>query len=279
MYKRLKQICRKPAPYEFYTAETLWTDDHISKKMLEFHLNPDSEPASRNHDFIQNSINWIRDRFKVGPGLKIADFGCGPGLYANAFGEAGASVLGIDFSRRSISHARDQAVKKGLSTEFVQKNYLDFSSDERFDLITLIYCDLCALSPEQRRTLLRSFHGLLAEDGRLLLDVFSLKAFEGRREGSSIEHLLLEGFWSDEDYYGFLQTIKYDDIKVVLDRYAIIQESREWEIYNWLQYYPVEALAREFHESGFAVSEYYSDVSGAPFDRGSETIALVAKKR
>ena len=39
MFTKLKKMITKPALYEKGTAE-LWTDEHISKGMLEAHLNP-----------------------------------------------------------------------------------------------------------------------------------------------------------------------------------------------------------------------------------------------
>ena len=35
MFDELKDINSKPEPFEFYSAEDLWTDPHIAKKMLE----------------------------------------------------------------------------------------------------------------------------------------------------------------------------------------------------------------------------------------------------
>jgi len=278
MYKQLNKINSTPKPYEFYTAQTLWTDKHISKKMLEYHLNPDIDPASRNQAFIKNSIDWMIRRFNIGKGIKIADFGCGPGFYTSAFAENGASVVGIDFSELSITYAQKQAELKKLSIQYVNKNYLNFKSDERFNLITLIYCDLCPLSPQQRQILLTKFYRHLESDGIVLLDVFSLAAFKNRHEIFKVEHLLLNGFWSADDYYVFLKTIKYDKENVILDKYRIIEKSREWEIYNWLQYYSKKSLSEEFSENGFQIEEYYSDLAGTPFQPESETIAIAAKK-
>lgn len=278
MYKQLNKINSIPKTYEFYTAQTLWNDKHISKKMLEYHLNPDIDPASRNHAFIKDSIDWMVRRFNIGKGTKIADFGCGPGFYTKAFAENGASVVGIDFSELSIAYARKQAKLKDLSIQYVNKDYLNFQSDKKFDLITLIYCDLCPLSPQQRQILFKIFYRHLEDDGIILFDVFSLAAFKKRHETFQLEHLLLNGFWSAEDYYGFLKTIKYDEENVILDKYRIIEETQEWEIYNWLQYYSRESLSEELNKNGFQIEKYYSDLAGTPFQNTSETIAIAAKK-
>jgi cyclopropane fatty-acyl-phospholipid synthase-like methyltransferase len=278
MFEILNRINQRPEPFEFYTAETLWNDEHISKKMLELHLNEDVDPASRKKAFMDKSVAWIASRFNIGPDTKICDFGCGPGLYTTQFAEKGAAVTGADFSERSIRYARETAKQNNLDIDYVLQNYLEFTTDKKYNLITMIYCDLCPLSPEQRKTLLGKFYEYLEDDGSVVLDVFSLHAFEQRKEVTAYEYLQLDGFWSAEDYYGFMNTYRYEKEKVVLDKYTIIEESRTWEVYNWLQYYSLESLREEFEESGLRITEHYSDVAGAPYSSDSTEIAVVARK-
>ena len=105
-----------------------------------------------------------------------------------------------------------------------------------------------------------------------------LTAFDQREETALYEVNLLNGFWSPNKYYGFLNTFKYEDEKVVLDKYTIIEKSRSRTIYNWLQYFSPEALEREFVECGFTIDTFYSDVAGLPFNPLSTEFAVVAKK-
>ena len=139
-------------------------------------------------------------------------------------------------------------------------------------------CDYCALSPIQRRKLLSKFHTLLKPGGFILFDAYSLKAFEQRKETAVYEQNLLNGFWSPNKYYGFLNTFKYDDDKVVLDKYTIIEANRTRTIYNWLQYFDPQSLEREFTDSGLKVESLYSDVAGSPFDSESQEFAVTAYK-
>ena len=45
----------------------------------------------------------------MGSNTEIADYGCGPGLYATKMAQRGAIVTGIDFSENSISYAKKLA--------------------------------------------------------------------------------------------------------------------------------------------------------------------------
>ena len=278
MFEELEKINERPEPFQFYTASDLWTDEHTSEQMLSYHLNKDIDISSRNAEFINRSVEWIVSRFNVTAGTKIADFGCGPGLYAIKLAQKQADITGIDFSTRSIQYAQQVAIKKGLSIHYVNQNYLEFETDDHFYLILMIMCDFCALSPTQRNKMLRKFHTILEPKGLVLLDVYSVNAFEEKEEIARYETNILNGFWSPNKYYGFLNTFKYEREKAVLDKYTIIESDRTRTIYNWLQYFSPEALENEFVECGFKIENLYSDVTGTPYDMQSNEFAVVAEK-
>jgi SAM-dependent methyltransferase len=277
MFQELEYINHRPKPFEFYTARDLWTDEHTSKQMLTYHLDKDIDVSSRNAAFIDKSVEWIITRFNINKEMMIADFGCGPGLYTTRLAKKQAKVTGIDFSNRSIQYAREVALEEGLSINYINQDYLTFKTAERFDLILMIMCDFCVLSPAQRKKLLGLFHTILKPGGLVLLDVYSLKAFKQRREVVLYEANLLNGFWSPENYFGFLNTFKYYKEQVILDKYTIVEANRTRTIYNWLQYFSPEKLEDEFIKCGFKVDSIYSNVAGLPFDSQSAEFAVIAQ--
>ncbi len=276
LFEALANICSRPQPFEIYTADELWTDEHTSAQMLAFHLDEDLDLSSRNHAFIDRSVKWIAERFDVGAGTKIADFGCGPGLYTTRLARLGARVTGIDFSKRSIDYARATAATEGLEIEYINENYLELDLGARFDLITMIFCDFCALGPSQRQTLLQKFRSLLEPGGAILLDVHSLATFEKTDESSACEKNQLGGFWSPDDYYGLVNVFKYPEDKVSLHKYTIVEESRIRTVYNWLQYFDVAMLEKELSRAGLSLAETYANVAGAPYQPDAPEIAIVA---
>ena len=278
MFQELNEINSRPAPFQFYTAADLWTDKHISGQMLNYHLDGAVDISSRNRNFIDCSVKWIVSRFNVAENTKIADFGCGPGLYTQRLAERGAIVTGIDFSENSISYAKQAAAQKNLEINYVLMNYLDFDTTDSFDLIIMIMCDFCALGPGQRKTMLSKFRSFLKPGGALLLDVYSLDSFNRREESAAYEFNQMNGFWSSDDYYCFVNTFRYENEKVILDKYTVIEEKRRRTVYNWLQYFSEDSLRDEFEENGFKVKELYSDVAGNPLTRDSSEIAVAAVK-
>jgi len=278
MFQELKRINSRPAPFQFYTADELWTDEHTSKQMLKYHLNDHVDASSRNKEFVEQSVKWIISNFEIDKTTEIADFGCGPGLYTNRLAERGARVTGIDFSQNSLNYAKQVAANKGLSINYILSNYLEFETTDRFDLIIMIMCDFCVLSSAQRKKMLSKFNLLLKPEGSVLLDVYSLNSFNQKEESAIYELNQLNGFWSPEDYYGFVNTFKYEKEKVTLDKYTIIEKSRKREVYNWLQYFSEDSLKNEFEENGFKTIELYSDVAGKNFSSESTEFAIVARK-
>lgn len=277
LFAALETVNDKPRPFSVYTAKELWTDEHTSRQMLAFHLDGEIDVSSRRTCFIDDSVRWLAEHFGLNEESTVIDFGCGPGLYTNRIAHLGAEVTGIDFSPRSVEYARSQAGEANLRVTYVEADYLDFEPQGTFDLVTMIMCDYCALSPLQRQQMLTKFRRLLSDGGRIILDAYSMKAFDARQEGLIVEKNQLNGFWSANPYYGLVASFKYDDEKVGLDKYTIVEEHRQREVYNWLQYFTPESLEREAGAVGLRVDELLGDVAGRPYDAESAEFAVVLK--
>lgn len=268
----------RPRPFSVYTAKELWTDEHTSEQMLAFHLNGDIDISSRRTAFINDSVNWMAQHFDLGNSSRVVDFGCGPGLYTTRFAPLGAETHGIDFSSRSIDYAKAIAKTENLEIAYVEADYLDYEPDGCFDLIVMIMCDFCALSPTQRAAMLAKFENRLSEKGHVILDVYSLRAYDDKQEGTVREENQLDGFWSKDPYVGILTSFKYGEEKVSLDRYTIVENDRQRDIYNWLQYFTPESLQREVQAAGLEIVETYGDVAGGAYDPDATEFAVVMQR-
>lgn len=93
----------KPQLYAISTSP-FWDDVHISKYMLNAHLAPDVESATRKLSFIIESVDWIVNMCEHQENRTLLDLGCGPGIYTELFCKASFGVVGVDFSKRSIDY-------------------------------------------------------------------------------------------------------------------------------------------------------------------------------
>ena len=244
--------------------------------MLEYHLNNEIDAASRNILFIDKSVDWIIEHFNLNKNSKVIDFGCGPGLYTIRFARNGIDTTGIDFSSRSINYAKHAAEKENLDIKYINSNYLEIKTDEKYDLAIMIMCDYCALSTGQRGVLLKKFKEILKPEGQIFLDVYSLKSFSEKKETAIYEKNQMHNFWAQNDYYSFLNTFRYEEEKVSLDKYTILENSKERVIYNWLQYFDKNSLEDEFSKHGFEINNFYSNAAGKEFSKKSDEFAVTA---
>ncbi|MFP4016163.1 MAG: class I SAM-dependent methyltransferase, partial [Halanaerobiales bacterium] len=181
--KKLIEMSNKPEVFE-RTEEAFWDDPHISGKMLEFHLDPTEEAASRSQSTIEKSVKWIDEELKaryflndnlLKKNIKILDLGCGPGLYASRLAGLGYTLTGIDYSRNSIEYARKYSEENNIGVDYIYQNYLTIDYNDEFDVILLIYCDLGALTDAERDNLLERTYKALKPGGTFIFDVFTDK--------------------------------------------------------------------------------------------------------
>lgn len=277
MLNKIFEYLKRPKLYEESSAK-FWDDEHISKRMMEAHLNPSLEAASRRHDFIDSSVNWINEIAPCGSYKKILDLGCGPGLYTQRLAERGYLVTGIDFSRRSIEYAKQKAEEKHIDIEYIYKNYLEIDYEDEFDLVTLIYCDFAALSHKQREILLDKIYHAMKKGAKFIFDVFTPKNYEGKTESNTWHLNDGSGFWKDDTYICIESYYIYEN-KIMLNQYVVIDKQENVEVYRiWNHCYTKDTIIYELKKAGFEKFEIYSDVSGKPYDEESKTMCIIVEK-
>jgi len=272
MYETLYDFSKRPEPFSRYSVKELWTRPHLARQMLNYHLSQDTDLASRRFESIDRNVDWIDAQLNFS-GKSICDLGCGPGLYSQRFASRGATVTGVDFSTHSLDYARTQGPQ---AIRYVEADYLTDDLPTGFDVVTLIYTDLCALSPEKRKNLLGRMHRMLSPGGKIILDVAGIGLFTTKEETAFIEINSMGGFWAAEDYVGIQNTLVYPDDYVSLDRYLIVQPNETWQIYNWIQYFSPASIEEELRHAGFEIDQMAGDLSGMPLKSGSDLIGIIA---
>jgi 2-polyprenyl-3-methyl-5-hydroxy-6-metoxy-1,4-benzoquinol methylase len=279
MYELLKRFASRPGPHSENSISTLWTQPHIADRMLSYHLDQDNYLASRPEAEIRKIVESLNAELDL-RGKRVCDLGCGPGLYARRFAALGATVTGVDISENSIAFARRQQPIDDKSLQYIVADYLLDALGGEFDVVTLIYFDLCALSPADRSGLLGRIHTMLKPGGFLVLDVVSENALREAAGSISIENSLMDGFWSAADYVGVLRKWVYDDLQLTLDHYGIFEKDRHFEVFNWMQFFSEERLTRELTQANFRVVNLHGSLNfDSPLGTGDSTeIGVIAQK-
>lgn len=274
MFKELAQIHQKPEVFSLYTTDKLWTEPHLAEQMLQAHLSQETPMASRPLVAIDRVVTWLDAMFDLN-GKSICDLGCGPGLYAEKYALLGAKVYGLDFSVNSIQYAKDSASKHKLDITYDIANYLDTALPSDQDLVTLIYCDLCAISPILRQMLYSQVRECLKPNGTFVFDVFSMSAFDAFEEHCSFAQDYMHRFWSHNTYYTFHNAFRYENDNVSLDHFTIVEEQRTWNVYNWMQYFTHESIRAELADNGFEVIEIVNGFDTE--ESNSSSFGVIAK--
>ena len=256
--KDIINLTENVEPYEKGT-HTMWTESHISKYLLEAHINPDINLASRTSSGIDKIVEFLIK--ESGSKCKdILDLGCGPGLYTNKLAQNGYNVVGIDFSKRSIEYAKKQAIENDLDIKYMCQNYLEMDFDNKFDLITMIYCDFGVLSQEERDILVRKIYKALKPGGYFIFDTLNKKAIQNINIANQWE-MSNGGFWSEKPYLCLSQTLHFPKNKAILDQHIVVDEKDDYKIYRfWNHYLDKKDVKDIFEEIGFKNTKEYTNM-------------------
>lgn len=267
---------QKPVLYTKSEAE-FWNDTYISEQMLKSHLNPEFEGATRKMEFVNRSVDWIKNTVPAADYPRLLDIGCGPGIYAEKLNEEGYQVTGVDFSKRSIEYAKDVADHKKLNITYRYEDYLHLSLGEQFDFCTMIYCDYGALSTKDRAVVMKNVFEHLKTGGKFLFDVFTKAKFNKCKEEQTWYQSEGNGFWRAEPFLEIDAHYKYQDY-VTLNHTTIITENEITPYYIWDTYFTIQMITEEAEKARFKVSSIYGDVAGEDYSEDSETMAVLLEK-
>lgn len=195
-------VFNRQAQYEFFDLLDGFDDDSITVKGKKYSIEPWLKPfADANKDKFWTNIyqteepGWelhgptpvLKDIF---PQIKISKskvlvLGCGSGHDAAFFAEAGHVVTGVDISSEAINRAKEQYGKmENLSLIQGDAFKLPESWTGKFDLVFEHTC-YCAITPERRNELIKSWRRVLAPQGHLLGIFFSMEKRDGPPFGGS----------------------------------------------------------------------------------------------
>lgn len=90
-------------------------------------------------------LRLIREEGLSYEGRSVLDVGCGCGMYTIRLAQEAARVTALDISDEMLSILKKDAETEGLSNlEYVNSNWLEFSTRERYDLV------FCSMTPALR---------------------------------------------------------------------------------------------------------------------------------
>lgn len=250
----------KPKLYEKGTS-LMWNDEHISKQLLNIHLNANIDLGSRKKSTIKKTAKWILETQKQKGKLSILDLGCGPGLYTEIFAEKGHVVTGVDISKNSIEYAKKSAKGKKLDANYINANYLEINLEsDKYDLVILIYTDLGVLIPREREYLLKMVYRVLKKGGTFIFDVLKDIDIEKKTSPKTWE-ANISGFWRESPYLALSDSFLYQEEKVILFQHTIIGAVGNIETYLfWTHFFSQNDVRKILEPHNFIDISFREDL-------------------
>lgn len=255
-----------------------WNDPYISARLLEAHLDPSHDAASRKPEIIDKEVGNLISSGTLKPGDRVLDLGCGPGLYASRIAEKGMRVTGVDISEGSLNYAIAQAKEKALYIEYRIMNFLEMDYDREFDAVLQTNGEINTFSDSVRDDLLARVHRALKPGGRLIFDATTRVLRKNTGFGNRWE-ISRGGLWRPGPSLVLEQGFDYPEQDVFLNQYTVIDETGTPATYRfWFHDYSLQTLRQALMYDGFKVTQVWNDLSGTPYKEGGEWLAVVADK-
>ena len=229
---------------------------------------------------------YVEEARRVGsPVLELA---CGTGRVLLPVAEAGLMVVGLDSATAMLAIAREKIARLPDAAqqriELAEGDMRSFSLDQRFKLIMIPFRSfLHLLTPADQRQALGCIRDHLADDGRLVLNIFDPRletiaahlgtlgaALKKFREFTHPETGRRVVVWEARHYDPVQQIIEEEHIIEELDADGrVVAKTFAPLRLRWVYRYEMQHL---MELSGFAVEALYGSYERGPFRHGGEQI-------
>ena len=120
-------------------------------------------------------VDFLTEEFKLQPGNRILDIGCGTGRHSVELARRGFAMTGVDQSSGMLAEARKAAEAAGVEIELIHSNAAEYKPNKRFDAaICLCEGAFCLLGSdddpiERDLIILRNINAALDVGGKFIL--------------------------------------------------------------------------------------------------------------
>lgn len=273
IFNQIKEMSKKTTLFN-RDCGNIWTEEYIAKQMLDAHLKPNFDGASRRNSIIEETVDFLTKNVLKENSL-ILDLGCGPGLYAEKLCKKGYKVTGVDFSENTISYAKNSARKQKMNIEYKCDNFFNLNYCEDYDVVMQIYGEINTFSDQERDKLFKIVYNALKPNGIFVFDI-STPILRQKYCLKKNWYISEGGFWREKDHIVLEEGFQYDN-DIWLDQY-IIADSFGVQVYrNWFHDYTIETISEIIQNCGFNIINM-TTLEGEALKEDSEWIGIVAQK-
>jgi len=245
-----------------------WDEPVFSARMLREHLSQAHDRASRRSEVIARQAGWLDRAILAGPGARVLDLGCGPGLHASRIARAGHRVVGIDFSPAAIAYARDEAERDGLACTYRLEDVREAELGTGFDAVCVWFGEFNTFSPDEARDLLARIRAALAPGGRVVLELHDADYVRALGEAPPTWSAHASGLFADEPHLALRESRWHADRSATTERTFVLRPGAGApDVYTQsTQAYDDDALDAMCRRAGLFEQARYESLTGREDD-------------
>ncbi len=245
--------------YSFFFIEGLCRMSILDSEHFYDALAPDYDSMTQFAERLERQKQILRAFL---PLRSAVDMGSGTGLHSIALALLGVEVTGIDISGEMLLRARKHAGEHGVQPDFEQGDF--FSSPSRQgqapDLLLCLGNSLPHLERDRLQDLLRHWKGLLASDGRVLIQLLNYRRILARSE--RIVNIRRTGPSTVVRFYDFLEDSLQFNILTITEAEGAISHTLRG---TRLSPFTSDEIASTAAAAGFQSVEIYSSLELGEF--------------
>jgi SAM-dependent methyltransferase len=218
----------------------------------------------------RKETEFLAKELELDTPMKILDLACGYGRHANRLAELGHNVTGVDITKGFLKIAKDDAKKKGVSIEYIQKDMREITFKEEFDRVLLLFTSFGFFEDEDNLKVLKNVASALKLGGLFCFDTFNrdvfLKAF--------LPYIVVE---------------KGDDLMIdrnifdsatgrIYNKRIVIRNGKRKDKPFFIRLYNPTEIRDLLSRAGMKISKIYSGWDAKPFTSDSRRMIIIAKR-
>ena len=207
----------------------------------------------------------------------ILDLGCGTGLLACAYAQAGHTVVGVDPSSAMLQFAHRRSY--GELVTWVEGTAQDYRADRRFDLIIMTgHAFQFLVTDADIQAALSTIQHHLAPDGCLVFETRnpSVRAWDTWTPERSMRSVEVEGIGRVETWTQ-VEVEETDRIQFTMS-FRFLRDRETLISSGWLRFLDRSEVQDHLARAGLCIDHLYGDWQRSPFRRESREIIVLGKK-
>ena len=207
---------------------------------------------------------------------RILDLGCGTGLLACAYANAGHSVVAVDPAAPMLALAREKPGSSRVS--WIQADAQSYRSAQRFDLIVMTgHAFQVLLSDDAVQATLTGMRQHLAPHGRIVFETRNpnMQIWQHWQAEQSRRQITVDGIGTLEIWHE-LNSVDNELVRFST-HYHFAQDETTLSSTSTLRFLTLETLQDKLNQAGLAIETLYGDWYRAPFRADSPEIIVCAK--